>query len=70
MAFPARTVETPNCQENWDFLSTRIYSGNGSPLGKIPAAQGAIYLRRDGGAGTTLYVKETGGTGTSGWVAK
>lgn len=70
MAFPARTVETPSCQENWDYLSTRIYSGNGSPNGKIPAAVGSIFLRRDGGPGSTFYVKETGGTGTSGWTAK
>lgn len=67
MAFPAPTVETPNCQENWDYLATRIYSGNGVP--NIPAAVGSLYLRRDGGAGSTLYVKESG-TGTSGWVAK
>lgn len=70
MAFPAQIVETPNCQQNWDFLSTRIFSGVGSPNNKVQAPIGAIYLRRDGGAGTTFWVKELGGTGNTGWVAK
>lgn len=70
MSFPAPTVETPNCQQNWDYLSTRIYSGNGSPNGRIPGDVGSIYLRRDGGIGSTFYVKESGGSGTSGWTAK
>jgi len=44
-----------------------IYSGTGAP--NIAAAVGSLYLRTDGGSGTTLYVKESG-TGISGWVAK
>jgi hypothetical protein len=35
----------------------------------VSAPVGTIFLRTDGGTGTTLYVKESG-TGTSGWVAK
>lgn len=70
MAFPAQTVETPNCQENWDFLATRIFSGTGIPNGRIQAPVGALFLRRDGGAGTTLWVKESGASGNTGWVAK
>jgi hypothetical protein len=70
MALPAPTVGDPNCQKNWDYVTTRIYSGNGGPNGRVQGPVGALYLRRDGGAGSTLYVKETGGVGATGWVAK
>lgn len=45
------------------------YSGTGTPEAAITASIGAMFLRRDGGAGTTLYVKESG-TGNTGWVGK
>ena len=44
-------------------------SGAGSPEGAITAPVGSLYLRTDGGAGTTLYVKETG-VGNTGWTGK
>lgn len=44
--------------------------GDGSPAGKVAAAQGTVYLSRLGGAGTTLWVKESGGQGPTGWVGK
>ena len=43
--------------------------GTGSPEGVKSAKVGTLYLRTDGGAGSTLYVKEAG-TGNTGWVAK
>jgi hypothetical protein len=43
--------------------AVRILSGAGAPTGTAP--NGSIYLRTDGGAGTTLYVREAGA-----WVAK
>lgn len=46
-----------------------IRSGSGSPEGVVTANVGSLFLRTDGGAGTTLYVKESG-TGNTGWVAK
>lgn len=46
-----------------------IHRGSGSPEGVVTAPVGHLYLRTDGGAGTTFYVKETG-TGNTGWVAK
>jgi hypothetical protein len=46
-----------------------IRSGAGTPEGAVTANVGSIFLRNDGGAGTTLYVKESG-TGNTGWVAK
>lgn len=52
-------------------LLQQVYSGNGSPEGVVTAGIGSIYLRRNGGAGTTLYVKESGAATTNtGWVGK
>lgn len=47
----------------------KILSGSGSPEGSKTAPVGSLYLRSDGGAGTTLYVKQSG-TGNTGWVGK
>jgi hypothetical protein len=46
-----------------------ILTGNGSPQNVVTANVGCLYLRKDGGASTTLYVKESG-SGNTGWVAK
>lgn len=46
-----------------------INTGSGSPESVVTAPVGSLYLRSDGGAGTTLYVKESG-TGNTGWIAK
>jgi hypothetical protein len=45
----------------------QILWGAGVPA--VAASVGSLWLRTDGGAGSTLYVKESG-TGTTGWVAK
>lgn len=45
-----------------------IKYGSGSPAGVITANIGSVYLRMDGGAGTSLYIKESG-TGNTGWTA-
>jgi hypothetical protein len=50
-------------------LAQKVLSGAGSPETVVSADVGALYLRTDGGASTTLYVKESG-TGNTGWVAK
>jgi hypothetical protein len=47
----------------------RLIPGTGSPEGVVTAPVGSLYLRSDGGAGTTLYVKQSG-TGSTGWAAK
>ncbi|HEY4096156.1 MAG TPA: hypothetical protein VGM33_11615 [Baekduia sp.] len=44
--------------------------GTGDPEGVVAAPVGVVWLREDGGAGSTMYVKESGGSGPSGWVAK
>ncbi len=47
-----------------------IHRGEGSPEGVVVAPRGHLYLRSDGGAGTTLYVKEANDTTAVGWAAK
>ena len=49
--------------------STRFLFGSGTPEAAQTAGVGSIYLRQNGGAGTSFYVKESG-TGNTGWVAK
>lgn len=46
-----------------------VTGGTGSPEGVVTAGAGSIYLRADGGAGTSLYVKQTA-AGNTGWAAK
>lgn len=46
-----------------------VYAGSGTPEGVVTAVVGSLFLRTDGGAGSTLYIKETG-TSNTGWVAK
>lgn len=48
-------------------LAGRVFVGAGVPA--IPADQGSIYLRTDGGAGSTLYVKEADAGLATGWAA-
>jgi hypothetical protein len=43
--------------------------GTGTPEGAVTAPVGSMFLRTNGGAGTTLYIKESG-TGNTGWVGK
>ena len=43
--------------------------GTGSPENVVTAPRGALYMRTDGGASTTLYVK-TANTDNTGWTAK
>lgn len=46
-----------------------IICGTGTPEGVVSALVGSLYMRRDGGAGTSFYVKQSG-TGNTGWVGK
>lgn len=46
-----------------------IWTGTGTPEAAVTAPVGSLFLRSDGGAGTTMYVKESG-AGNTGWVAK
>ncbi|MBI3451801.1 MAG: hypothetical protein HY057_03010 [Rhodospirillales bacterium] len=46
-----------------------IFTGDGTPEGRVAALPGSLYLRRDGGPGSSLYVKEKGAD-VWGWAAK
>lgn len=46
-----------------------IISGSGTPEGAVTAPVGSLFLRSDGGAGTSMYVKQSGASNT-GWVGK
>jgi hypothetical protein len=46
-----------------------VRGGTGAPEGAVTAVVGSIYLRSDGGAGTSFCVKESG-SGNTGWVCK
>lgn len=49
---------------------SRVLRGAGSPLNVVVANIGTLYVRTDGGAGSTLYVKEANSGASTGWVAK
>jgi len=49
---------------------SRVLRGAGSPLNVVVANIGALYVRTDGGAGSTLYVKEADNGASTGWAAK
>lgn len=53
----------------YGFTGPEMRSGAGTPEGAVTADPGSVYLRNNGGAGTSFYVKESG-TGNTGWVAK
>lgn len=47
-----------------------ITSGTGAPENRVVGSVGDLYLRKDGGAATTLYVKTSGALTRVGWTAK
>lgn len=50
--------------------ANKIQFSSGDPNGVVVGMVGDLYLRTDGGPGTTLYVKESDSAGTSGWTPK
>jgi hypothetical protein len=63
------TAQINTVASNVIALQDRLKWGAGSPEGAVIGTVGTLYLRTDGGAGTTLYVKESG-SGLTGWVPK
>jgi len=53
-----------------DGQMVRIFHGFGSPETNVVGGVGSIYLRKDGGANTSIYIKESGGGTASGWQPK
>lgn len=50
-------------------IDGHLLVGNGSPAGVVVARRGTLFLRIDGGAGSTLWVKEANDGLASGWRA-
>jgi len=48
----------------------RVARGSGDPEGVVVGVVGDLFVRSDGGIGTTLYVKESGNDTNTGWIAK
>lgn len=46
-----------------------LWHGTGSPEAAVTGSPGDIFMRTDGGAGTTWYVKESGSGTNTGWKA-
>lgn len=68
----AGAVERIRIMDNGHILlnsGPRIVTGAGTPEAAVTANVGSLFLRTDGGAGTTLYVKESG-VGNTGWIGK
>ncbi|HEY6191111.1 MAG TPA: hypothetical protein VI215_02160 [Bacteroidota bacterium] len=64
---PAEKLEVAG---NIKIGSATIHSGTGSPEGVVSGNVGDLYLRTDGGAGSTMYVKESGNATNTGWAGK
>lgn len=58
-----RSAAPTNDREELTFV------GTGTPEGVVTAPVGSLFIRKDGGAGTTRYFKESG-SGNTGWVGK
>lgn len=65
----ADLIYVEGIEDQVDDLNLFIRMGAGDPNSAVIADIGAIFLRTDGGAGTTLYVKESGMATDTGWVA-
>lgn len=70
IGWPFPVLNLRHLSELRDALDEKIKFGAGSPEGVVTANRGCLYLRSDGGAGTTLYVKESGDGLKTGWAAK
>ena len=58
-----------NCMHLRGTAGPKLCAGSGTPESAVIAPIGSMYMRSDGGAGTSMYVKESG-TGNTGWVGK
>jgi hypothetical protein len=64
--------ESGTSSTGWSALAAPqswLLRGADSPEGAVTASIGSLFLRTNGGAGTTLYIKESG-AGNTGWAAK
>jgi hypothetical protein len=64
VTFPPLVVDDDLTRLNLEYLGEHLLIGKGAPTLR-PGADRGLYLRLDGGAGTTLYVWEG-----AAWVGK
>jgi len=57
----------PHIGFNASTLGANLFTGTGAPETVVSASVASLYLRSDGGLGTTLYYKESGSAAT-GWI--
>ncbi len=55
--------------ENISEILSFFQVGDGDPIGSLVTKRKMIFLRQDGGAGTTLYINEVGDGTFNGWRA-
>jgi hypothetical protein len=68
MALPAPRVGDPNAQLNFEALAKVVFQGLGDPNGRVTAAGGALFFRRDAAGGAAVYV-HTAAAPSSVWTA-
>jgi hypothetical protein len=56
-------------QRNFDSIARYVIVGNGTPENNLRAPRGAIFMRGDGGVGTSLYMKQSPASDPTGWKA-
>lgn len=66
----ARDAEVAAAYQPINAALDHVFRGSGSPEGVVTADIGSLYLRSDGGAGTSMYAKEANNGANTGWVAK
>ncbi len=60
---------TPPTSKKAVKVGVGVFRGFDTPEGSLTAGIGTMFLRTNGGAGTSFYIKESG-AGNTGWVAK
>jgi hypothetical protein len=65
----ALTVAGTNDANSAPTVGPSVSSGAFDPEGTVTAPAGSMFMRTNGGVGTSLYVKESG-SGFNGWAAK
>ncbi len=55
--------------ENISEILSFFQVGDGDPIGSLVTERKMIFLRQDGGVGTTLYINELGDGTFNGWRA-
>ena len=69
VSFQNHRMTFQNVNSEIRFQGAYVRAGSGTPEGAVTAPVGSLYLRTNGGAGTSLYVKESG-SGNTGWIPK